>query len=82
LHSSPSGAAPDGARAAASNSSRSLRNVVTAGPEEALAGIARRLPEYNVGTVVIVEDRRPVGISTDRDLALAPGARGLSWSAS
>jgi CBS domain-containing protein len=40
------------------------------------------MPEYNVGTVVIVEDRRPVGISTDRDLALAPGARGLSWSAS
>ena len=39
------------------------------------------MPEYNVGTVVIVEDRRPVGISTDRDLALAPDARGLSRQA-
>jgi CBS domain-containing protein len=54
------------------------RNVVTAGPEEALAAIALRMREHNVGTVVIVEDRRPVGIITDRDLALALGARGLS----
>ena len=54
------------------------RNVVTAGPEEALAGIARRMQDHNVGTIVIVEDRRPVGIITDRDLALALGARGLS----
>ena len=54
------------------------RAVITAGPEEALAGIALRMQEYNVGTVVIVEDGRPVGIITDRDLALALGARGLS----
>jgi CBS domain-containing protein len=54
------------------------RSVITAGPEEALAGIARRMQEYNVGTVVIVEAGRPVGIITDRDLALALGARGLS----
>jgi CBS domain-containing protein len=54
------------------------RNVVTAGPEEALAAIALRMREHNVGTAVIVEDRRPVGIITDRDLALALGARGLS----
>ena len=54
------------------------RDVVTAWPEEALAGIARRMQDHNVGTIVIVEDRRPVGIITDRDLALALGARGLS----
>ncbi len=54
------------------------RNVVTAGPDEALAGIAQRMQKHNVGTVVIVEDGRPVGIITDRDLALALGARGLS----
>jgi CBS domain-containing protein len=54
------------------------RNVVTAGPDEALAGIARRMQEHNVGTVVIVEGGRPVGIITDRDLALALGARRLS----
>ena len=54
------------------------RDVITAGPDEALAGIARRMQEHNVGTVVVVEDGRPVGIITDRDLALALGARGLS----
>jgi CBS domain-containing protein len=54
------------------------RAVVTAGPEETLAAVAKKMQEHNVGTVVIVEDRRPVGIVTDRDLALALGARGVS----
>ena len=57
------------------------RDVITAGPEEALAGIALRTQEHNVGTVVIVEDRRPVGIIIDRDLALALGAWGLGLKA-
>lgn len=54
------------------------RSVVTAAPEETLAGVALKLQEHNVGTIVIVEDRRPVGIVTDRDLALALGARRIS----
>ena len=54
------------------------RNVVTAGPEETLAAVALKMQEHNVGTVVIVEDRRPVGIVTDRDLALALGAQDVS----
>jgi len=54
------------------------RSVVTAGPEETLAAVAVRMQEHNVGTVVIVQDRRPVGIVTDRDLALALGAQGVS----
>ena len=54
------------------------RNVVTAGPEETLAAVAHRMQEHNVGTVVIVEEQRPVGIVTDRDLALALGARRVS----
>jgi CBS domain-containing protein len=54
------------------------RNVVTGGPEETLAGVAFRMQEHNVGTVVIVDKQRPVGIITDRDLALALGAQGLS----
>jgi CBS domain-containing protein len=52
------------------------RSVFTAGPEETLAGVARQMQEHNVGTVIIVKDRRPVGIITDRDLAIAMGARG------
>jgi CBS domain-containing protein len=54
------------------------REVITAGPKEPLAAIARRMEEHNVGTIVVVEDERPVGIVTDRDLALAIGARGVS----
>jgi CBS domain-containing protein len=54
------------------------RRVVTAGPDEPLSTIAHRMQEHNVGTVVIVEHQRPVGIVTDRDLALALGARSQS----
>ncbi len=54
------------------------KKVVTAGPGETLAAVARRMQEHNVGTVVIVEDQRPVGIVTDRDLALALGAQGMA----
>jgi CBS domain-containing protein len=53
------------------------KSVVTGGPEETLEAIAFRMQEHNVGTVVIVEKQRPVGIITDRDLALALGAQGL-----
>jgi CBS domain-containing protein len=54
------------------------RSVVTATPQETLAVVALRMQEHNVGTVVIVENQRPIGIVTDRDLALALGARGVS----
>jgi len=53
------------------------RGVVTADPEDSLAMVARRMTEHHVGTLVIVEDKRPAGIVTDRDLALALGAEGL-----
>jgi CBS domain-containing protein len=54
------------------------RSVVTVTPEETLAAVARKMQEHNVGTVVVVENQRPVGILTDRDLALALGAQGIS----
>jgi CBS domain-containing protein len=40
-----------------------------------------RCKKHNVGTVV-VEDQKPVGIVTDRDLALALGAQGIRPHAS
>jgi CBS domain-containing protein len=54
------------------------RGVITAAPEETLAQVAGKMQEHNVGTVVVVEGQRPVGILTDRDLALALGARGVA----
>lgn len=56
-----------------------IREVVTARPEDSLAKVARLMEEHNVGAVVIAADQdRPVGIVTDRDLAVAACARRVS----
>jgi CBS domain-containing protein len=54
------------------------KRVVTGGPKDSLASVVRRMREHNVGTVVIVEGGKPVGMITDRDLALAFGGEGVS----
>ena len=51
--------------------------VVTAGPRETVYEIARLMNENNVGSVVITEEARPVGIVTDRDLVLRVVSRDL-----
>jgi signal-transduction protein with cAMP-binding, CBS, and nucleotidyltransferase domain len=52
-------------------------DVVTASPEERVSDIARMMDEQNVGSVVIERDGCPVGIVTDRDLALRVCARNV-----
>jgi CBS domain-containing protein len=47
-----------------------VRTVVTARPEETIHTAAKRMAHYSVGTLVVVEERRPVGILTDRDLVV------------
>jgi signal-transduction protein with cAMP-binding, CBS, and nucleotidyltransferase domain len=47
------------------------RKPVTVGPSESLSKAARLMEQENVGAIVVVEQDRPVGILTDRDLALA-----------
>jgi len=47
------------------------RKAITAGPKEPLSKAARLMEQENVGAIVVVEHDRPVGILTDRDLALA-----------
>jgi CBS domain-containing protein len=54
------------------------KEVVTARPGDPLAKVAKLMEQHNVGTVVVAEEQRPVGIVTDRDLALAVCARGVS----
>jgi CBS domain-containing protein len=51
------------------------KDLVTAGPDDSLTSVARLMEQHNVGTVVIVQNQKPIGIVTDRDLALALGAR-------
>ena len=44
--------------------------VVTAGRESSVGEIAELMSDHSVGSVVIVENDEPVGIVTDRDLAV------------
>ena len=47
------------------------RKPVTAKPKDSLAQVGALMERENVGAIVITEGKRPVGIVTDRDLALA-----------
>jgi CBS domain-containing protein len=51
--------------------------VDTASYDESALDVARRMRDRQVGTVIVVDDRRPVGIVTDRDLAVRVLAGGL-----
>ena len=51
-------------------------SVVTAAPDAAVREIAELMRERNVGSVVLVEDRQPVGFVTDRDLTVSVIASG------
>lgn len=52
-------------------------DVVTASPDERVVEIARMMDDCNVGSVVIERDGCPVGIVTDRDLAVRVCARNI-----
>lgn len=45
-------------------------DVVTADPETTTREISKALEQENVGSVIVTEGETPVGIVTDRDLAL------------
>lgn len=49
------------------------KDVVVASPDARLSDVAALMEEKGVGTVVITEMERPVGIVTDRDLAIELG---------
>ncbi|MGI8596814.1 MAG: CBS domain-containing protein [Thermoleophilaceae bacterium] len=54
--------------------------VVSAETSETLAGVGALMRDRGVGSVVIVDGGRPVGVLTDRDLALAAVADGVESS--
>jgi CBS domain-containing protein len=51
-------------------------SVVTATPDTSVREVAETMRERNVGSVVLVENGRPVGFVTDRDLAVSVLADG------
>ena len=42
-------------------------NVVTCGPHDDLTRIAGQMQRHQIGSVVILENRKPIGILTERD---------------
>jgi CBS domain-containing protein len=55
---------------------RFVREVVCARADEPCDAIATTMRDRRVGAVVVVEGRRPIGIVTDRDLAVRVVAEG------
>ncbi|MFH1707531.1 MAG: diguanylate cyclase [Planctomycetota bacterium] len=47
------------------------RNVITAGPDDTVVDLCRRMNDHNIGSVVIVDGRKPIGIFTERDAVRA-----------
>ncbi|AEB12886.1 CBS domain-containing protein [Marinithermus hydrothermalis] len=52
-------------------------DVVTVPPSASVADAARLMADINVGSVVVVEGLRPVGVLTDRDITVRVVAEGL-----
>ena len=52
---------------------------ITAGPDESVADVSRRMHDHRVGSVVIVDGERVIGVMTERDVLrqAAGGADGL-----
>lgn len=51
--------------------------VLTVRPQSTVAEAVRRLREKGVGCLVVTQERKPVGILTDRDVALRVTGAGL-----
>lgn len=47
------------------------QNVVTEGPDASVADVVRTMHQESVSSVVVVDDGRPLGLVSDRDLAMA-----------
>lgn len=52
-------------------------DVVTAAPETPVSDIATEMRDSNVGSVVVVDEAAPVGVVTDRDVAVRVAAERL-----
>ncbi|ESP90130.1 putative signal-transduction protein containing cAMP-binding and CBS domains [Candidatus Halobonum tyrrellensis G22] len=52
-------------------------DVVTASPDAPVTEVATEMRDENVGSVVVVESDAPVGLVTDRDIAVRIAADGL-----
>jgi len=49
--------------------------LVSVGPDEPLSSVAEQMRDHRIGAVVVVQGHKPVGMVTDRDLALNLGTQ-------
>jgi CBS domain-containing protein len=54
------------------------RPAVTLGPDASCAEAAERMRDANVGAIVVADGGRPLGVVTDRDIAVRVVAEGLA----
>lgn len=47
-------------------------------PTDPLKSVVFLMQKHNIGAIVVAEEGRPVGIVTDRDMAIALGTQGFS----
>jgi CBS domain-containing protein len=57
-----------------------IEGVETAGPSATVEALAMRMAEAGVGSIIIEENMKPVGIVTDRDIATRVDARDTTAS--
>ena len=57
-----------------------IESVETAGPSATVEALAMRMAEAGVGSIIIEENMKPVGIVTDRDIATRVDARDTTAS--
>lgn len=53
----------------------SRAEVVTVDPEETIANVAIEMADKDVGSVIVVEDGEPIGVLTDRKIAVTLGEK-------
>jgi CBS domain-containing protein len=53
------------------------KKVVTVSPNDTIVKAAQLMDKKNVGSVVVVGNNKPVGILTDRDIAIRAVAKGI-----
>ena len=56
------------------------KSVVTVDPTDSVVNAARLMAKKSVGSVVIVKNKKPVGILTDRDIVMRVVAKELDFN--
>lgn len=56
------------------------KNVITVGPQENICAAAKLMADKDIGSVVVLNDKEPIGIITERDLTRKVAAKQLDYS--